>query len=394
MKIVHICLACFYIDGMAYQENLLPKYHAKEHDVYIITSDYSFNQQGKRMKKNEMNYYNEFNIPVKVLEKHKCFGKYSRFKNYKHVYETLCEVEPDLIFCHGGQFVSLKDVIKYCSDHRKVRLFIDQHGDYYNTPVNTIRRRLGQYLIYGYWMRKAVKYTEKFWGVTPWRCEYLNDVYRIPKEKIGYLPMGGDDEKIDFERKEDIYVNIREKYGIQKNDFLLITGGKIDEEKNIDKLMQAVIDINNENIKLLVFGQPTNAMKRKIDLLAQDRHIKYIGWIESDSVYDYFLASDLAVFPGTHSVLWEQACSCGLPAIFKEWPSMRHVDVGGNALFLKSIELDNLKKVILDLYNNESKYNEMKKNAITKGIDVFSYRKIAKKSILEEEYVYEENIFK
>jgi hypothetical protein len=40
MKIVHICLACFYVEGMGYQENLLPKYHVKQgHQVTVLTND-------------------------------------------------------------------------------------------------------------------------------------------------------------------------------------------------------------------------------------------------------------------------------------------------------------------------------------------------------------------
>ncbi len=27
MKIVHMCLGCFYPDNYSYQENMLPKYH-------------------------------------------------------------------------------------------------------------------------------------------------------------------------------------------------------------------------------------------------------------------------------------------------------------------------------------------------------------------------------
>ena len=27
MKVVHLCLACFYPDGYSYQENMLPQYH-------------------------------------------------------------------------------------------------------------------------------------------------------------------------------------------------------------------------------------------------------------------------------------------------------------------------------------------------------------------------------
>lgn len=382
MRIVHICLACFYVDGMAYQENLLPKYHAQEHEVFIVTSDFAFDATGQKIKKEKKEYRNEYAIPVKVLEKSRRYGPYSRYNDYQHLYPTLQELRPDVIFCHGGQFVALKDVIRYCKKNPRVRLFIDQHGDYYNTPVDTARKRLGQYWIYGYWMRKAVPYTEKFWGVTPWRCEYLNDVYAIPKEKIGFLPMGGDDEKICFSRQEEIRDRIRRENGIASTDLLVVTGGKIDSPKRIDMLMQAVAELNRDDLKLLVFGQPNDQMQQRIRELAADRHIRYVGWIPSDAAYDHFLAADLAVFPGTHSVLWEQACACGLPGVFRHWDGMHHVDVGGNAVFLHEDSIEEIKRVLLQLHTQPEKLAQMKHIAQTKGISMFSYRQIAKKAIL------------
>ena len=384
MRIVHICLACFYVDGMAYQENLLPKYHAKEHQVSIITSDFAFDATGKRTKKEKKEYCNEYGIPVKVLDESRRFGTYSKYKDYKKLYATLLDIRPDIIFCHGGQFVALMDVIRYCKKNPGVRLFIDQHGDYYNMPVNTQRRRLGQRWIYGYWMRKAVPYTEKFWGVTPWRCEYLQDVYGIPQEKTGFLPMGGDDEKIHFDRQAEIRDSIRKANQIASEDLLIVTGGKIDSAKRIDVLMQAVSELNREGLKLLVFGQPNDQMTDRIRHLAQDVHIRYVGWIPADEAYSYFLAADLVVFPGTHSVLWEQACACGVPGVFRYWEGMLHVDVGGNAMFLREDSVDEIKRVLLELCVHPEKLAQMRSVAQSKSIDMFSYRAIAKKAIFEE----------
>lgn len=385
MRIVHICLACFYVDNMAYQENLLPKYHAKQHKVFIITSDYAFDATGKKIKKEKKKYINEYGIPVKVLEKSRRFGPYSRYRDYQKLYATLQELRPDIIFCHGGQFVALMDVIRYCKKNREVQLFIDQHGDYYNMPVNTRRKRLGQYWIYGYWMRKAVPYTEKFWGVTPWRCEYLHDVYGIPKEKIGFLPMGGDDEQISFANQVLIRKEIRERHDIADTDFLIITGGKIDKTKNIHLLVQAVKEINQNDVKLLVFGQPSNDFKERfMEEVNESKQVRYIGWLPSDSVYDYFLASDLCVFPGTHSVLWEQACACGLPGVFRNWAGMHHVDVGGNALFLYEDSMEEIKRVLLELQNQPEKVKQMGIVARSTAAEIFSYQSIAQKAILED----------
>ena len=39
MRILHLCLSCFYIDGYNYQENILPRInHEDGHDVRILAS--------------------------------------------------------------------------------------------------------------------------------------------------------------------------------------------------------------------------------------------------------------------------------------------------------------------------------------------------------------------
>jgi hypothetical protein len=121
-------------------------------------------------------------------------------------------------------------------------------------------------------------------------------------------------------------------------------------------------------------------MASKIKTLSEDIHIRHVGWIPSDKAYDYFLASDLAVFPGTHSVLWEQACACGIPGVFKDWQGMHHVDVGGNALFLKESCVEEIQKILVDVIDNKEQYERMKSIAIVSR-DVFSYKAIAERAI-------------
>ena len=146
-------------------------------------------------------------------------------------------------------------------------------------------------------------------------------------------------------------------------------------------LVDAVKAIGRDSVKLLVFGQPTKDFEEEFLTHVNDTEcIRYIGWIDSNSVYDYFLASDLCVFPGTHSVLWEQACACGLPGIYKHWEGMHHVDVDGSALFLYNDTADEIKAKLTDLLNDPKKYETMKK-AAERGKAVFSYREISKRAI-------------
>lgn len=382
MKILHICLATNYTEGYGYQENLLPYFHMKDgHDVVIFASDTMFDKNFQFTKRQAVEYVNAQNIKVKILEK----APYSKLwflkRDFKGLYDCIEKVSPDIIFVHGPQFVSLKDIKEYKKRHSEVKVFIDNHADYYNTRVKKLRKKIAHWFFYGHTTRTMAKDVEMFWGVTPWRCDFLHRMYGIPNEKIGLLVMGGDDEKIDFGNLENIKKSIRHKYNIADNDFLIITGGKIDRPKNIHLLVDAVKAIGRHNVKLLVFGQPTKDFEE--EFLSQIRDvecIRYIGWIDSDSVYDYFLASDLCVFPGTHSVLWEQACACGLPGIYKSWEGMHHVNVNGSASFLQNDTVDEITEKLTNLFNDSVKYEAMKK-AAQKGKDVFSYREIAKRAI-------------
>lgn len=382
MKIVHICLAAVYIEGFGYQENILPQCHrAMGFEVTVLTSDTVFDRNYTQKTREDKDYINQYGIHVITLSRSKRYGYYSKFRDYANLYNELQKEKPSIIFVHGGQFVALKDVIDYCKSNSHVRLYIDQHGDYYNMRLDRWQDRFVQYWIYGFWMRKAIPYVDKFWGVTPWRCQYLNEVYGIPKEKIGLLVMGGDDTCIHYNEKKQIRTHIRKILSLKESDFVLITGGKIDRNKNIHVLMRAVAELNRNNLKLIVFGQPDKEMQSLIKELSKDMHIINIGWLDSTKVYDYFLASDLVVFPGTHSVLWEQACACGIPGIFKDWVGMRHVDVGGNAIFINGDDKNEIKNVVSKILDSPKMYKTMREVAEKKAIPYFSYKEISKRAI-------------
>ena len=150
--------------------------------------------------------------------------------------------------------------------------------------------------------------------------------------------------------------------------------------KNIHLVMKAIQELD-QKIKLIVFGSINDDIKDEINLLSGSKNIRFIGWLPTSNIYDVLLASDLAIYPGTHSVLWEQTVGLGLPCIFKRWEGMQHVDVGGNCLFIDEITIINIKEIILRLYNDPLLLNQMKKTATERGIKRFSYFEIAKYAI-------------
>jgi 1,2-diacylglycerol 3-alpha-glucosyltransferase len=293
----------------------------------------------------------------------------------------LVREKPDIIFIHNCQFIDIYKVVKYTKRHLSTRIYVDNHADYVNSGSSWVSRNILHKIIWRKCAQLILPYTSKFYGVLPVRCDFLNNVYKIPKCKIELLVMGVDDESIQFDKRQTIREKIRSELNISNDDFVLVTGGKIDKRKNIHLLMEAMKSFSGKNIKLIVFGDVIPSMKDEFMLLSDNPDIISIGWLPSAKVPEYLIASDLAVFPGTHSVLWEQSVGCGIPSIFKHWDGMTHLDLGGNCIFLYNDSIDEIKKSILNIINDKQLYSQMKKSSLEKGLKAFSYSEIARRSI-------------
>lgn len=379
-KIVHICMAQ-YSDGWTYQENLLAKYHKKAgYDVTVLTSMLCF-KEGKLVEDDKEEFVDINGVKVIRLPK-KSKGILGKVPSYEGFFEALEDISPDIIFSHGCQYKDTVNVIKYIKKNKNVELYVDNHGDFTNSARSFISLHVLHKIIWKYYAKKLVKYTNVFWGVLPARVDFLTDVYGLPKDKCKLLVMGADDEFVEKSANEEAIGKLREKYGVKNDDFLIVTGGKIDKAKIQTKyLIEAVSKISRDKIKLLVFGSIEKEIEEEVMEYVDGVRTIYAGWIKPEQSYDYFAAADLVVFPGRHSVFWEQAAGQGKPMICKSWDGTRHVDVGGNVLFLEDTGTDSIKKALEDLVDDTAGFEKMKKVAEDKGVKTFSYQKIAEKAI-------------
>ena len=180
---------------------------------------------------------------------------------------------------------------------------------------------------------KMQKIYHMVYGVTPGRVNYAHDVFGIDQSKIELLVMGADDEFIDFNDKQTVKACFREKWNIPKDSFVITAGGRIDKDKKILELTEAFKRLNSDNAILVIYGNVTEDFKESFFAVAHGDNIRYIGFLSGKEVYDMFLSCDLAVFPGGHSVLWEQAVACRIPSVFQYREGMTHIDLGGNCAF-------------------------------------------------------------
>ena len=386
MKIVHICLAGSYNDNWSYQDNIIPKYHKKfGHEVTVITSIFVNSQRFTGYEKVEPGEY-VLDNGIKVIRipfrKFVLSRLIEKLRFYKGTYEKLEQEKPDLIFIHGCQFVDIYKVVKYVQKNKNVKVVVDNHADFSNSAKNFLSKNILHKIIWRYCAHLIEPYATKFYGVLPARVDFLIDMYKIPKEKVELLVLGADDEKVEEARKPSVREEIREKYNIQADDFLIITGGKIDKaKKQTLLLMEAVKRIEIKNVKLIVFGSVINELEEEVNRLADGNKVQYIGWINSEESYKYFAAADLAVFPGRHSVFWEQVVGLGIPIVVKYWEGTTHIDMGGNCKFLYDNSVEEIKRIIEEIVQDNNVYANMLNAARSKEVNEFLYSKISLKSI-------------
>lgn len=384
MKIVHLCLSNFYIDNYSYQENLLPKYHVLQgHSVTVIASLISFDDNGKPcLLDSESTKLTEDGFTVIRIDYKRPFYKFNKFARiYNGIYSLLEKEKPDLIFLHDFTFLDIRNIIKYVKLNKEVKLFVDSHTDYINSAQTWISRNIFYKIVWRYYAKKLSPIVSKFYGTTPLRNYFLKDVYGINPEKIELLLMGIDDELLKNKNRVKLRDSFLKEMKFNQNDFIIITGGKIDIQKNIHLLMKAVANINRNNIKLIVFGSVSADLLTFFNSLLDSRSIYFIGWKSTEKILNYFIVSDLIVFPGTHSVLWEQAVGVGVPCLFKYWKGITHVDVGGNCDFLYDDSVDEIEYKLLKIIDNPDIYSSLKKNAAEKGLRFFSYSHISARAI-------------
>lgn len=377
MNIIHIAPTSPYNDYWGYQDNLLPKYHAKlGHTVTLIVTT-KMHKDGKVVKTNPSDYVLADGVRVIRLEyKKSLISKLSNFFSHLPVYNLLNEIKPDLIFYHGLVSNTILDVIKYKQENNNCIIVQDNHQDYNNS--NSRRTKITN-CYYKLVNKISVKYVDKVYGVTPWRKQYAEEVFDIPKSKTDVLILGADDEALDLKNRAIIREKIRNLYKIKKDDYLIVTGGKLDKKKKVDVLINSIKDKNN--VKLLIFGSVSKEFEKEFnDLVNKYPDIIYIGWVDSSKVYDYFFAADLVYFGGGHSALWEQACASKTPCVFNNWHGIEHLNNGGNSIFVNGSNIDEISKTIDNLLFTDE-YNKMKTVAESTATDVYLYSNVAKKSL-------------
>jgi len=394
MKIVHI--AHYFLEEYGYQDTLLPVTHAQlGHEVTVISTQqgagaYYFKVNPELLAQKKPYYYKGCNI-IRLPLKQKVNYRFAR---YKGLYECLTEESPDLIFFHEIPYLNYIDIIKYVKRFH-CKLFVDFHCDYINSGKSVFSHFFLHKIFYRFILSMVNKYVDLYYGITPGTITFIKKMYKIPVNKIKLLPLGGVVDDDIFVTKDFVRAKMRQELGILDSDKLIVTAGKIDRKKNTHNLIAAVDSLKNPFVHLAIIGTfEENYYKEFESIITYNQTIHVLGWKSPEEINQYFLASDIACFPGEQSALWQQAICCGLPLLCRYWAGegTEYLDRGGNVQFLYDGSIIEIRKNIEKLLiHNTEKLQSMREVASTNGTYYFSYANIAQ-SIVDDFEKHKEDI--
>jgi len=301
------------------------------------------------------------------------------------LYSIFIKLKPDIIMIHGLGNISYECIRKYQKKHF-CKVIADTHIFKNNSSNSKFRHKILRYFEKRISIRMK-KYVNAFFGVSPATIIYAKEVLGLKNVEFELLPLGYDDWQIKKLKETFNRNKYRELLGLSPLDIVIVHGGKLNPAKGTDALMEAIGNLSQQNIKLIVFGQATRIEYWQKLLNIQNKHkgrIILLGELEPESINYAFLSADMAVFPGTQSVLWQQAMGAGLPAIFRYTSGIEYLDIGGNCKFLEDGSIIEIQNVISKILNNKDQFECMKTAAKSDNLKKFAYSSIAKRLLGED----------
>lgn len=388
MKIVHV--TNWYIPKMSYQENFLP-YEQKllGHDVEIITSDrfpgYIGNNQninkvlGKRIITSGVFCDNIKIHRLRTLIEIKDGDQLITWglKN------KLRELNPDIVHAHNVFSLLTLQVIIY-SKKFGYKVYVDDHSHEVNFNVDNWLKKIYLSLVkifYKHYDRRV----SCFIPITYSSKKIIQATLSIPDDKIELLYLGADIKK--FYSSQELRKNGRNELGIDNNEQLVITTGKLHKNKDIDILISAFKGLIQDypHIKLLIIGSGVESYMKNLYELTGDllnKNIFFKEFVPNSELPKYYNAADIGVWPGDPTITVIEAIATGLPIIIPENDSAyEHLLINNAAIGYKRRDIESLSNKLYSLLTDNNALQSLKDHSMVLSANCLSWQEIAKESI-------------
>ena len=212
------------------------------------------------------------------------------------------KTHPDLIFAEGGDLLQVSALSRYFG---RSRTLAHLHGETNGSPT-----------------------VDRIFGGVAAISEFVRDRYlqnsALPPQNAYVLRNCIDTARFCPAPRDDA---LRARFGFAATDFVVVFCGRLQPEKGIAELLEALALLDDPTVKLLIIGSPFFAKTADSPFLqalqtraaALGDRVRFTGFIPNEELPAYYRLADLACVPST----WQEpaglvpveAMACGLPLL-------------------------------------------------------------------------------
>ena len=376
MRILHLCLSNFYVDGFAYQENELVQQNVRDgHEVEVIASTEVIAPGGHLQYVEPRRYLGADGAMVERV-RYRRFGPrkiMAKLRMHPEIGKKIAAFAPDVILFHCACGWELNTAGSYVRDNPNVTLYVDSHEDFINSARNFISKWLLHWSYYRPILCRNLRYIEKVLPISVSCMEFMRDFYGVPASQLEFYPLGGfvlDDADYDEQRRKG-----RELLEIANDEILIVQSGKIDATKKLVEALEAFANVHDPALRFVVAGKIMPDVATKVDaMVAADPRVSLLGWKSPDELRTILAAADVYSQPGTQSATMQMAISNRCAILLDDVPSHQPYFDQNGWLAGKGIDLKQIFRAISD---DKAMLPRMAKRSKQLALRMLDYRLLA-----------------
>ena len=211
------------------------------------------------------------------------------------------------------------------------------------------------------------------------------------KKPIEVIPTGIDLDQFKKEIDEKIITDLKNKYKISNNDYIVLYVGRVAKEKNIEVLINQMPNILNKisNAKLLIVGggPVLEDLKKLVDTMNLNNSIIFTGAIPHEDINIYYKLGNVFVITSnteTQGLTYLEAIVSGVPVIVRDDESYKEFIINGENGFIFSNE-NEIPDIVYKLYSDKIFTKNLILNA-NKSLDKISSKGFAENVLKAYEF--------
>jgi 1,2-diacylglycerol 3-alpha-glucosyltransferase len=376
MKIAHLCLSNYYVDGFTYQENELVRQHVIDgHDVVVIASTETIDAQGKIGYCAPSTYMGTdgarvIRLPYSRWLPHTLMRK---LRIHPNVLSLLGAEKPDVILFHSLCGWELLTVKRYKNKYPKVRVYADSHEDFNNSARTFLSRNLLHRIYYRTILHRALSALDKILCISVETLSFVRDFYGVPENMLEFYPLGGVIYDDDYYQR--VRHQTRERLNLSAKHVLFVQSGKMDKSKKVLETLSAFTELKDENARLILAGSLLDEIAdQAISIINKDGRIRFIGWQSPDELRALLCAADVYVQPGTQSATMQMSLCARCAVILDDVPSHAPYVDGNGWLISQSVTLQGALKCAM---HDKKKLHDMSSQSHAIAHELLDYRVLA-----------------